>query len=139
MLSARAIYLAGPIENCTEEEMNEWRNDATEMLNPIKCFNPCKRHFSFAGKNLAEVSKEVVALDKAEIAASDGLLVWYNPPAKGSKMTGTTMEIIHAFERGKLVVVVSDSIEISAWVHYHCHRVFPNLKMATEFIKDFYS
>ena len=138
-LQYRAIYLAGPIDNCTDAEMNDWRTEAIGLLDPIKCFNPCNRHFDMTHGNNAETSKQVVTLDKAEIAASDGLLVYYNPPAAGSRMTGTTMEIIHAFERGKLVVVVTDLQIVSSWVDYHSHKIFRDLEPACKFIKDFYS
>lgn len=141
MLSARAIYLAGPIDHCTYEEMWEWRRKATELLSPMKCFNPCVRHFDWGinTQNRDNIAKEVVTLDKAEIAASDALLVWYNPPEKGSRMTGTTMEIIHAFEKGKLVVLVTKEANLSAWVEYHVHRVFKDLEPAAEFMHKFYS
>lgn len=139
MLSARAIYLAGPIDNCTHEEMWEWRDKAKNLLHPIHCFNPCNRHFDMTGGNTDSISKQVVTLDKAEIAASDGLLVWYNPPKANSRMTGTTMEIIHAFERGKLVVVVSKLEYVSSWVDYHSHVRFTELEPACEFIRNFYT
>ena len=140
MLEARAIYLAGPIDHCTHDEMWTWRTKATELLKPMKCFNPCVRHFEWNidTTNRDNIAKEVVTLDKAEIAASDGLLVWYNPPEKGSRMTGTTMEIIHAFEKGKLVVLVTQEPHLSAWIEYHVHRIYDNLEDATDFIKMFY-
>lgn len=140
MLEARAIYLAGPIDGCTHAEMWDWRTEATGLLAPMKCFNPCVRHFEWGpGVNgRAHTAKEVVTLDKAEIAASDGVLAWYNPPAAGSRMTGTTMEIIHAFERGKLVVLVTQEDNLSAWIEYHVHRIFRDLEPACEFMHKFY-
>lgn len=137
-LKSRSVYLAGPIENCTHEEMWDWRNKATAALSPIHCFNPCKRIFDFSNGLTDSISKQIVTLDKAEIAASDALLVGYNPPAAGSKMTGTTMEIIYAFERGKLVVVVSSLPTVSPWVDYHSHIVVRELDEGIQYIRDFY-
>jgi nucleoside 2-deoxyribosyltransferase len=138
-LASRAVYLAGPIDHCTHDEMWGWRMLAKEWLYPIHCFNPCNRHFDISGGHTAEISKQVVTLDKAEIAASDALLVWYNQPAVGSKMTGTTMEIIHAFERGKLVVLVTKEPNVSSWIDYHTHVRFSELEPATKYIKEFYN
>ena len=137
-LAHRTVYLAGPIDGCTHEEMTEWREEAKEYLFPIHCFNPCNRHFDMSRGNNDSISKQVVTLDKAEIAASDALLVWYNQPAAGSKMTGTTMEIIYAFERGKLVVLVSHEPIISSWIDYHTHIKCNTLKQGSQFILDFY-
>jgi len=134
--------LAGGIDHCTHDEMWGWRLKATELLKPMKVFNPCVRHFDWGEatkqNDRAWIAKEVVTLDKAEIAASDGLLVYYKEPAAGSRLTGTTMEIIHAHERGKLVVLVTPYTNLSAWIEYHCHRVFSNLEDATDFIHKFY-
>ncbi|MGZ4849815.1 MAG: nucleoside 2-deoxyribosyltransferase [Candidatus Bathyarchaeia archaeon] len=134
----RSVYLAGPIDNCTHEEMWVWRDRAEALLHPMHCFSPCKRTFT-DNNPVSFRSKEVVTLDKAEIAASDCLLVYYNEPLAGSRMTGTTMEIIYAFERGKLVVVVTDIERVSSWVDYHSHRIFKTLEEGTTFIKDFYA
>jgi nucleoside 2-deoxyribosyltransferase len=137
-LNRRSIYLAGPIDGCTHAEMWDWRLDASAMLAPMHCFNPCKRTFDVTGGSDALMSKEVVTLDKAEIAASDGVLVWYNQPAGGSMMTGTTMEILYAFERGKLVVLVTDRPGVSPWIDYHTHARFSALGPACKFIQHFY-
>jgi len=132
-----AVYLAGPIDGCTHDEMWEWRIYAKKLLHPLQCFNPCKRMFNIPAAGRTEAAKQIVTLDKAEIAASDALLVWYNQPAAGSKMTGSTMEIIYAFERGKLVVVVSSEKTISPWIDYHSHVIFSDIEPAAKYIKNF--
>ena len=133
-LASRSVYLAGPIDHCTDEEIHEWREKAEDLLAPMKCYNPADRVFT--AQQAADHNKEVVTLDKVEINASDALLVWYKEPAGGSRMTGTTMEIIHAFERGKLVVIITPYELLSPWVHYHSHRIYSNLEHGVNFIKD---
>lgn len=137
-LERRSVYLAGPIDGCTYAEKWEWRWQATELLKPMHSFSPTKRSF-VTDAPLSTYAKEVVTLDKAEIAASDALLVYYNEPAAGSRMTGTTMEIIYAFERGKLVIVVTQEPRISTWIDYHAHRTFKTLEEGAGFIKDFFA
>lgn len=138
MLAYRSVYLAGPIDNCDHDEIWDWRNKATQLLAPMRCYNPAKRQFNYAGP-VSSYCKEVVMLDKAEIEASNALLVHFIPPARGGRMTGTTMEVIHGYAQGKLVVTVCEDAKPSPWLDYHSHKMFHHLEDACTFIYRFYS
>lgn len=69
---------------------------------------------------------DIVELDKVDIANSDALIVNYDKPS-----VGTSMEILHAFERSKIVVVVAkEGTRISPWMRYHSHRITPSFSSA---------
>lgn len=107
------IYLCGPINGCTDAEANDWRS-AVKAQWLGKCIDPMKR--DYRGKE-AEAFREIVELDKIDVATCDVMLVNYDKPS-----VGTSMEILYAWERGKRVVVVcrSDAV-ISPWLRYHAH------------------
>jgi nucleoside 2-deoxyribosyltransferase len=136
-LQSRAIYLAGPIQGCTYDEIHKWR-EATKLYWPGKCFDPSDRVYDDQAEGL-DLYKELVEYDKAEIAHSDAMLVWYQGP-KTSRMTGTTMEIPYAWGLGKLVVIVTPNpLDISPWVKYHSHYVTDNHLDAIEHLVGFFS
>jgi len=135
-LSTKAVYLAGPIDNCTYEETHEWREMAKILLAPMKCFDPSDRVFDHdSGKANMKI---LVEGDKAEIANANAVLVYYVEPEKGSPMTGTTMEIPYAWALGKLVVVVTNKEFISPWVRYHAHYIVGTIEEAVDIIKNFF-
>lgn len=107
------IYLCGPINGCTDAEANDWRT-SVKALWLGKCIDPMKR--DYRGKEF-EAFREIVELDKIEIASCDVVLVNYDKPS-----VGTSLEILYAWERGKRVVVVCrpDAV-ISPWLRYHSH------------------
>lgn len=136
MLENRSCYLAGPIDHCTYDEIHGWRETAKGLLAPMKCFDPSDRVFN-AVTTLEEM-KRLVEDDKIEIANSNALLVYYNQPAAGSMMTGTTMEIPYAWSLGKLVIVVTSRPWVSPWVRYHCNHVVSTIEEGSSIIKKFF-
>src|SRR6266704_6258031 len=134
-LRGKALYLAGPIDHCTYDEIHGWRERA-KALWPGKCFDPSARVFDHV-TGPANM-KQLVEEDKVEISSSDALLVHYIEPKAGSRMTGTTMEIPYGFEKGKFVVVVTDVEFLSPWVRYHCHYVVSSVEEGIQIINDFF-
>ena len=91
-LAPRSCYLAGPIDHCTEQEIHGWRDKAALLLSPMHTFNPARRQFH---KTMtSDDYKEIVTLDKAEIAASDALLVNYNPPSAGPLRRARELRVV---------------------------------------------
>jgi nucleoside 2-deoxyribosyltransferase len=121
------LYLCGPINGCTDAEANDWRTLVKENW-PGKCIDPMKR--DYRGKE-AEAFREIVELDKIEVAACDVMLVNYDKPS-----VGTSMEILYAWERGKRIVVVCkpDAV-ISPWLRYHAHHFANSFADALEHIR----
>ena len=131
------VYLCGPINGCTDEECQDWRKAAKESLNPhigyvgqktFETLDPMRR--DYRGKEDESV-REIVELDKIDVTNSDILLVNYVKPS-----VGTSMEVLYAWERGKMVITVARAdASISPWLRYHSHYIFNTFEEAFEFIK----
>ena len=108
------VYLAGPINGCSDAECKDWREYVKSKL--PRTIDPMRR--DYRGKE-ALAFKEIVEGDKRDIDASTTLLVNYDKPS-----TGTSMEILYAWERGKnIVLVCSATTMLSPWLLYHCHKI----------------
>jgi nucleoside 2-deoxyribosyltransferase len=120
------IYLAGPIFQTGDDECKLWREDAIARLTGHELFNPMIRDYRGAtDDHVAEIVEE----DKRDIDTCDMLLVNHTRPS-----VGTSMEIIYAWERGKRIITIAHSREVSPWLIYHSERVFKSLDEAIEFI-----
>jgi nucleoside 2-deoxyribosyltransferase len=121
------VYLCGPINGCTDAEAKNWREYVKAKL--PSTIDPMRR--DYRGRE-AECVDEIVELDKIDVTNSDVLLVNYDKPS-----VGTSMEVLYAFERGKLVVVVCrGDASISPWLRYHSHKIFPSFEEAIAYISD---
>ena len=120
------VYLCGPINGCTDEECRNWR-DAVKAELPLT-IDPMRR--DYRGKE-AECAREIVELDKIDVANADVILVNYDRPS-----VGTSMEILFAWERGKMIVVVHrEGANLSPWLVYHSHKRVTSFSDAIEFIR----
>lgn len=121
-------YLCGHINGCNDKECKDWRNRVKRQL--VDTVDPMIRDFRGVEKLSVE---EIVNGDKSDIDPSDILLVNYEKPS-----IGTSMEILYAHERGKIVLVVAKNINIlSPWLIYHSHKIFNNMEDAVKYIKTF--
>ena len=110
------VYLAGPINGCTDEEAKDWRLLCKVLHPDVEWIDPMVR--DYRGKE-AECYKEIVELDKKDIDLCDLLVVSYTKPS-----VGTSMEILYAWERQKPVVLVCKAGEnLSPWLLYHVRRI----------------
>ena len=123
------VYLAGPIFQSEDSECIDWREEVKRRLNGYQIIDPMERDYRGVTD---EKFKEIVEEDKALIDSCDILLVNHIKPS-----VGTSMEILYAWERKKSILVVSENSEISPWLHYHSHEIFPSLKQAIEYIRMF--
>lgn len=122
------VYLCGPINGCTDEQAKDWREKV--KLSLPSTLDPMRR--DYRGREDQNLDK-IVELDKIDIAQSDALLVNYDKPS-----VGTSMEILYAWERGKLVVIVAKEGErLSPWLRYHSHAIFSSFDGAITFIKEY--
>ena len=122
---------------CTDEEAGGWRKEATTCLNSfgITTLDPMDRDYRYTkyGADPESVLPDLVEEDKIDIEMSDVVLVNFTKPS-----TGTAMEIIIAWQRAKRVIVVNpNGLELSPWVHYHCHKVFETMPEAYDHIIEF--
>lgn len=145
------VYLAGPMQGCTDGEANDWRNYImTNMVDyvlhpspqgpPIKIpkhryyfLNPMARdyrHLVNDHEKLKAVCPEIIELDKRDIDRSD--IVVANVFKQSA---GTSMELLYAKERGKIIVVIVPKDQpLSAWVAYHSTHICYSLNEAIEWI-----
>lgn len=124
----KTLYLCGPINGCTDSECTNWREYVKTMWSG-DILDPMRR--DYRGKEDESVN-DIVLFDKIDITNSDALIVNYDKPS-----VGTSMEILYAFERGKVVVVVANSgARISPWMRYHSHRIARSFNEAVQIIQS---
>ncbi len=115
-LSEKVVYLSGAMLGCTDEECRDWREYAKQHL---RCATRDPMVRDYRGREM-EGMIDMVENDKADIDASDVVLVNFIKPS-----VGTSMEVLYAWERGKTVILVTpQSVVISPWLVYHSHHVF---------------
>lgn len=130
MTPSKVMYLCGPINGCTDEECRDWR-ETVKGIWPGLTLDPMRRDY----RGFEETAvREIVEFDKIDVIASDVLLVNYDKPS-----VGTSMEILFAFERGKLIVVVAkEETRLSPWLIYHSHFVERSFQAAVDRVVAFY-
>jgi nucleoside 2-deoxyribosyltransferase len=110
------VYLGGPINGCTDEEANGWR----ELVKPVIAelghvwVDPMVR--DYRGREMEPgIAAEIVENDKADVESCDVLLMNCPKPS-----VGTSMEIFYGWTLGKRVIaVVPYEGEPSPWIVYH--------------------
>ena len=114
-LTKLKIYLAGPMFECSPDDMHGWREALQDNYGHIVDFLDPTTHICTGEKDDVVA---VVEKDKKAILSADVVLAhtWKASP-------GTSMEILFAHTNDIPVYVVADS-EISGWVHYHATGVY---------------
>ena len=121
------VYLAGPINGCTDAEANDWRTAAKELLtrHDAEWLDPMRR--DYRGRE-DEAVAEIVEGDKADIDACDVVIASCPRPSYG-----TAMEILYAWEVGKPVVVMHpEGSAVSPWLRYHSVAVVGSVSGAVD-------
>lgn len=120
------VYLSGPIKDATDEESMEWRAEAEEILERgnIKTLNPMRR--DYRADPIAHLPG-LVEDDKIDIELCDIILVNFLRPS-----VGTSMEILHGWERGKRVITVCEEYSNDGWLVYHSHHLYRTMDEAYE-------
>lgn len=125
--SQKIVYLCGAINGRTDEECKDWRSLIKSKFN---CLDPMMRDY----RGMEELNyKEIVELDKKDIDNSSIILVNYIKPS-----VGTSMEILYAYERRKLIfTVATKGTSISPWLRYHSNKFFENFNDAILEIQEY--
>ncbi len=117
----KKLYLAGPINGCSDDEANGWRSKV-KLLHP-NVLDPMSR--DYRGKE-AENCASIVEGDKRDIDSCDALLVYFEKPS-----VGTSMEVLYAWERQKPVILIDYSGRpLSPWLLYHSSIVCRSIEEA---------
>lgn len=125
----KSVYLAGPINGCSDSEAKDWRADATRLLKAAGCrvLDPMRR--DYRGQEMLNAPR-LVEGDKRDICECGYVLVFAARPS-----WGTAMEILYAHERGRRVVaVVPEGVTISPWLSYHTTEIVRTIVDATDAI-----
>ena len=105
------IYLAGPINACSDSEAMDWRAEAKERLADCYEFLDPMRH-DYRGRELEPgVAEHIVGNDLQDINASDVIFAYCPKPS-----CGTSMEIYHSFEMLHKDVIVVAPHPMSPWL-----------------------
>lgn len=116
------------------EQALQWRKAANELLSPN-----IKTVHALRGREKRESlpdSRIAIHRDKRDIDRSDILLV--NDTFETASMIGTSMEVLYAFQNGKLVVVFGKAHANDYWLNYHSHVRLDTLEEASSFILEHY-
>lgn len=136
MAAKHKVYLAGPINGCTDEECNDWRTMVKEMLDfaELEHVDPMRRDFrGIEGDH----TNEIVEGDVADIDTCAFMIASAPKPS-----VGTSMEVFYQWLRSRLgfqidnhmgggslpfvaqaVVVHPKDQPVSPWLRYHAHVV----------------
>ena len=132
-MSAKKIYLCGPIMDCAIGEMKDWRTRAKERLAGNGRFillDPMRRSFR---DNEIDSANEIVEFDLQDIRDADLLLVNYSKAS-----VGTSMEVFYAsHDLGKFVIGFSpfEFKNCSPWMVRFCTKITPSLDAAINYIE----
>lgn len=112
------VYLAGPINGCTDDECITWRESLKSQY-PFDFADPMKR--DYRGKE-EESFREIVELDKIDIRNCDAMIAMFVKPS-----VGTSMEIYFAHSLDIPVILIDQSDKpLSPWLKYHSSWVVKN-------------
>lgn len=122
------VYLAGPINGCTDEEAHGWRDRARGMIRG-PCVDPMVR--DYRGAEELVPARHVVDPDVRDIAGCAVVLAMCARPS-----WGTAMEIaIAKRELGRTVVAVCPGV-VSPWISYHADLVCRTLEDACDAVNQ---
>jgi nucleoside 2-deoxyribosyltransferase len=127
------VYLAGPINGCTDDECKAWRLDARRMLEPIHAvIDPMD--FDCRGRE-GDMADDIVKHDLERLDEADIVLVNAERPS-----WGTAMELVYARQGGKpaIAFVGLPRSSVSPWLRGHLAKVFGTLEQACFEIVNFY-
>ena len=105
------VYLAGPIEGCNNNEINQWRSKCNLSFDDfILGINPYRAEMS----NDTPESRKRIAMKNYMDTQSSDLILAYLPKTINERRHsyGTTMEIAWGYSLRKPVVIVSDDPQV---------------------------
>jgi nucleoside 2-deoxyribosyltransferase len=117
------VYLAGPINSCTDKEAKAWREKAKVLFPDY--LDPMRN--DYRGMELEPGNADIIVnTDKADIDACDAVLVWFEKPS-----VGTSMEVFYAYTKNKPVCVINRSKNpLSPWLIHHASHIVDSLEDA---------
>jgi nucleoside 2-deoxyribosyltransferase len=126
----KTLYLAGPINGCSDSEANDWRSEVKEKLGGLYEFmDPMRR--DYRGRELEPgIALKIVTGDMKDIEASDVILAMCPKPS-----VGTSMEVFWAFYDLKKTVVAIAPTPASPWLLTFSTVQYTNLLAAITYLR----
>lgn len=129
----KKVFLSGPIRGISREHSMAWRAKATDLLKGFIVIHALRNREI---KETLPDPRLAIIRDKNDIDSADILLV--NDEFGDASMIGTSMEIIYAHERDKIIVVFGNGHEKDYWLNYHSHVRVSTLEEACSLIMEFF-
>ena len=141
------VYLAGPMEDCTQSHMKDWRDRATRYLenSDIATLDPTRR-VSFHNqliKHLQDVTKtmntckRIFKQDLHDIASSRVVLA--DVRRSSGRGTGTSMELMFAHMKNKIIILWANEGDfIHPFYEAMATEKHYTLDDAVEAVKEYY-
>ena len=141
------VYLAGPMEDCSEDHMTGWRQLTANALklSDINSLDPTRR-VSFhdqLGENLQDVTKtmntckRIFKQDLQDIAESKVVLA--DVRRDSGRGTGTSMELMFAHMKNKIIILWADEGDfIHPFYEAMATEKHYNLYDALDAVKEYY-
>ena len=113
------VYLAGPMEDCTERRMTGWRIVSENRLNMmgVHVLDPTRRVSFHDELKLAErgtpdqsVCRRIFKMDMQDIANSSVVLA--DIRRSSGRGTGTAMELMFAHTKNKIIILWADKDDL---------------------------
>lgn len=105
MMNGYKIYLAGPMEGLTAEQMQGWRKEMTAQLAWLQIYDPTRRIEYHSGDGINR-ARFLFQMDLKDIDESD--IIFVDARAKAGRGTGTSMEVMYAWMKQKPIIVWAD-------------------------------
>lgn len=121
------VYLCGGINNLSDADCKNWRQEAKGLLKNFDVLDPMDR--DFRGQETQNV-KHIVESDLKDINDCDILLAKVDKPS-----WGTAMEIFYAFNNNKKVYMFGVGDSCSPWLSHHSHFRAPSLEQCVNLIR----
>lgn len=126
----KTLYLAGPINGCSDDEARGWRETVKARLSGLYEFlDPMDR--DYRGKERGH-AQDIVNGDVADILRADAILVYAERAS-----WGTAMELVYARMLGKPVYAIYGGYEPSPWLEYHTISRFASLETACDWFQEY--
>lgn len=130
MNKRKTLYLAGPINACTDAEAKDWRqNLQAELSDQFHFLDPMRR--DYRGLEAQSVDA-IVEGDMQDVRDTDIFLAYTPKPS-----VGTSMEIFYAsFVLGKQVLVVHEGDKPSPWLVKFSTKISRSWEEAIEWLRS---
>lgn len=136
------VYLAGPMEGLTIEQMTEWRKKATRRLvdRNIQVLDPCRREaFHAPDENLTAMSRRIVFLDELDIRQSRVVLMNLSQMDELKlRCWGSICELTYAYHLGIPVVLVLPKETQHPFVLTYATEIYTNLDEAIDAVSAYF-